>query len=309
MTNKNLLKSIFCCAVILISMAAAFAQKRGGVKPAAKPKTIVFAVLDSGKTIEPIAAIEKGELVDTSDSSGDEKAATAFSNAYYKPKTTYDLIFGGAANGTITIKSSNPKSECGKNLADVSTISAKAKMSQWIMGLAVNSKTVKAGSGVRRLPTATERAEIESLVRAEFIKQGVSDNVVVKNLKYYNLTALDVDNDGKAEMVGSFWVETSAKERNLLFFIAEKDTSGKYKFGFSEYNKVTPDQVMSGDLKNLDDGIGAELLLDVMEYNGDTTAEIFTINKAFEGNNFHVYSRKDGKWTRVFEGYNYHCAY
>jgi hypothetical protein len=143
-------------------------------------------------------------------------------------------------------------------------------------------------------------------VRAEFSKQGVSASTL-KNLKYYNLTALDVDNDGKAEMVGSFWVETSAKERNLLFFIAGKD-SDKYKFGYSDYKKVTPDDVMSGELKDLDE-LGGELLLDVLEYSGDTTAEIFTISKAFEGNNFQAYSRQDGKWTKVFEGYNYHCAY
>jgi hypothetical protein len=160
---------------------------------------------------------------------------------------------------------------------------------------------------VRRLPSAAERAEIESLARAEFTKQGVSANAV-KNIKYYNLTALDVDNDGKAEMVGSCWTETSAKERNLLFFIADKNSSGKYKFVYSEYEKVTPDKVMSGELKDLDE-LGGELLLDVLEYNGDKTAEIFTINKAFEGNNFNVYSRQSGKWTKVFEGYNYHCAY
>ncbi len=52
-----------------------------------------------------------------------------------------------------------------------------------------------------------------------------------------------------------------------------------------------------------------ELLLDAMEYNGDTTAEIFTVVKAFEGYNYNVYSRKNGKWTKIFEGYNYHCAY
>jgi hypothetical protein len=65
---------------------------------------------------------------------------------------------------------------------------------------------------------------------------------------------------------------------------------------------------MSGDLKDLDK-LGGELLLDALEYNGDSTAEIFTINKAFEGNNFQVYSRQNGKWIKVFEGYNYHCAY
>ncbi len=289
----------------LVSLIAA-QRKRSPAKP--KPKSVIFAVLNDGQTLEPIAAIEKGKLVASVGGDSEPKPLTSFVNTYYKPQTTYNLIFGGAMNGKVTIKSSSPNSDCGKNLATVTTQSAKAKLKGMVMGLATNETTLKPAKGVRRLPTATERSEIESLVRAEFTKQNVSANAL-KKLRYYNLTTLDVDDDGEAEMVGSFWVESSAKERNLLFFIADKDSGGKYKFGFSEYKKVTPEEVMSGDLKDLDTGIGSELLLDALEYNGDTTAEIFTINKAFEGNNFHVYSRQDGKWTRVFENYNYHCAY
>jgi len=290
--------------MVLVSLIAA-QRKRSPAKP--KPKSVIFAVLNDGQTLEPIAAIDKGELVASVGGDSEPKPLTSFVNTYYKPQTTYNLIFGGAMNGKVTVKSSNPNSDCGKNLATVTTQSAKAKLKGMVMGLATNEITLKPVKGVRRLPTAAERTEIESLVRAEFAKQKVSANAL-KKLRYYNLTALDLDDDGEAEMVGSFWVESSAKERNILFFIAEKN-SGKYKFGFSEYKKITPDEIMSGDLKDLDTGIGSELLLDALEYNGDTTAEVFTINKAFEGNNFHVYSRQDGKWTRVFEGYNYHCAY
>ena len=264
--------------------------------------------MNDGQTLEPIGVIDKGELVGTAGGGDDSKALTPFVKHYYKPKTVYSLIFGGKTNGTVAVKSYDAKSECGKNLAQAVTSSQRAKIKGFVMGLATNATVGKSASGVRRLPTPAERAEIESLVRAEFTKQGVSSNAA-KNLKYHNLTALDVDGDGTAEMVGSFWAENSANERNLLFFIAEKGTNGKYNFGFSEYSKVTPDDVMSGELKDLDEGIGHELLLDILEYNGDKSAEIFTVSRAFEGNNFSVYSRKDGKWTKVFEGYNYHCAF
>lgn len=303
---KKINISILLVLLVLTSILLVTAQrKRPPVKP--KPKQIIFAVLNDGQTLEPIGAIDKGELVATAGGGDEPKTLTNFANIYYKPKAAYNLIFGGAMNGTVTIISSDAKSDCGKNLAQVSTQSKKANLKGFVMGLATNETTQKGASGVRRLPTAAERAEIESLVRAEFTKQGVSANAV-KNLKYYNLTALDVDGDGTAEMVGSFWVESSPKERNLLFFIADKNSNGKYNFGYSDYAKVTPKDVMSGELKDLDE-LGGELLLDVLEYSGDTTAEIFTISKAFEGNNFHVYSRRDGKWTRVFESYNYHCAF
>lgn len=295
-------------ALILLTASMSYSQKRGKTPPA-KQKPIVFAVVNDGQTLEPIGEIDKGELVAATGGDGEPKALQNFVNTYYKPKTGYNLIFGGATNGTVTVKSSDPKSDCGKNQATVTTVSSKAKLKGLVMGLATNEKPAKTASGVRRLPTPVERAEIETLVRAEFTKQGVSASAV-KNMKYHNLTALDVDNDGKAEMVGSFWTETSANERNLLFFIADKNKSGKYNFGYSEYDKITPDKIMSGaELKDLDSGVLNELLLDAFEYNGDATAEIFTVTQAFEGSNFHVYSRQKGKWTRVFEGYNYHCAF
>lgn len=309
MKNLSLLKLTISSVLVLSSAFTVFAQKRVASKPSAKPKSIVFAVLDNGERIEPIGEIDKGKLVETMGGDGDEKALLSFSQNYYKPKTTYNLIFGAAKNGTTTVVSSNPKSDCGKNAATVTTQSAKAKLKGLVMGLATNEIGLKKFSGLRRLPTAGERAEIESLVRAEFIKQGLSANAV-KTLKYHNLTALDLDGDKKAEMVGTFWAENSADERNLLFFIADKNGDGKYKFDYSKYDKVTVDKVMSGELKDLDEeAIGNELLLDALEYSGDATAEIFTVVKAFEGYHYNVYSRRNGKWAKVFEVYNYHCAY
>lgn len=303
--KKSLLNLFVCFSAILLTVLTISAQRKP--KPAPKAKPIVFAVMNDGGTLEPIGVIDKGELTATVGGDSDAKDLTNFAATFYKPKTAYKLIFGGAANGTVTVKSSNPKAECGKNLADVSTVSTKAKIKGLVMGLATNDAVTKT-AGVRRMPTATERAEIETLIRAELSKQGVSANAL-KNLHYHNLTAIDVDNDGNLEMVGSYWTETSAKERNQLFFIADKGKNGKYSFGFSNYEKVTPDQVMSGEMKDLDNGIYSELLLDAFEYNGDKTDEIFTVTQGFEGNSFSVYSRQNGKWTKVFDGSNYHCAY
>lgn len=307
MKKTSFLKLSAFCAIIFLSISIVFAQKKA--KPTTKAKPIVFAVISDGERIEPIAEIDNGKLVQTMGGDGDEKSLLSFSQKFYKPKTTYNLVFGAAKNGTVTIVSSNPKSTCGKNAATVTIQSPKSKIKGLVMGLATNETPSQTASGLRRLPTAAERAEIESLVRAEFIKQGLQESTV-KNLKYHNLTALDVDSDGKAEMVGTFWAENSAKERNLLFFIAEKNSDGKYKFGYSNYEKVTAENVMSGELKDLDgEAMINELLLDAMEVSDDTTAEIFTVVKAFEGYNYNVYSRQNGKWIKVFEGYNYHCAY
>lgn len=289
---------------VLTFVFSAAAQNRSNISK----KTIVFALVNDGQTLEPIAYIQNGKLINTVTGGDQEPILREFSKIYYPAKTSYQLIFGGSTAGTVTVLKNDPRAECAKNLAEATTRSSKANIKGFVMGLATNAKNKNEGSGVRRLPTPVERTEIEALVREEFARQNVSASNL-KNLRYHNLTALDVDKDGQAEQVGTFWVETAPTERALLFFIAEKDKSGKYRFGFSEYAAVGKDDVMTGEMKDLDAGYGHKLLLDIFDTDDDGVSEIFVIGRAFEGNNFYVYRREDGKWTNTFETYNYRCAF
>ena len=97
--------------------------------------------------------------------------------------------------------------------------------------------------------------------------------------------------------------------RGLLFFIASKGSNGKYAVGYKEYRSIDQANVMSGDIKAVDDGVYHELLLDAFDFDGDGTAEIFTYVQSFEGAGFNVYHRAGTKWTKSFEGSNYHCGY
>ncbi len=286
-------------------VAPAFSQK-ARLKSKAVAKPIVFAVLDGGKRVDPIVSIDGTKLVDFEIHEG--SPSKAFGAEYYKPRTPYSLIFGGAPDGFVTIVKSNVGTECGGGSADTTARPLKAKLGALVMGLATNVKMDTNVSGYRRRPTAEERTEIEKLVRSEFTKNGAS-TTAVKNLKYHNLTALDVDGDDKAEFVGSYWIAPTSNERRLLFFIAEGDANGKIVLSMSDHSIVKPDDVMSGEVKDLDTGVGHELLLDVLDYANDGVKEIFTIGQAFEGNNYYVYQRTDGKWTKVYESYNYRCAF
>lgn len=293
--------------MILLSVSTIQAQKGRVVKPApTKAKPVIFAVLFDGKTIEPIGFIEKGKLVEPPGGDSESKILKSFAGIYYKPKTKYDLIFGSGTDGKVEIIKSSI-GECSGNSAEVTVRPVKAKLKGFVMALATNAPVKAKSSTVRRLPTATERAEIEKLVRAEFVKQSVP-SAVLKELRYHNLTAVDVDNDGKVELIGSFWVAPKADERDLLFFIAEKGGNGKYLFTHSDYSANKPEDLMSGDVKDLDT-MGGELLLDVLDYDNDGVSEIFTTTQAFEGRNFAVYRRETGKWTKTFESYNYRCGY
>ena len=297
----------FTTVLVGLSITSLSAQK-AKPKPAAKARPIIFAVLNDGKMVEPIAHIDKGKLVQPA-SGGDEPPKLALLHkAYYKPGTLYRLIFGGADAGTVAIKSADPKADCSANMAEVTATSAKAKLKGNVMALATNAAATKKGSGVRRLPAAAERAEIESLVRAEFVKNSVPASAA-RSLKYHNLTAVDVDSDGSAELIGTFWVDTSPTSRGLLFFIADKGPEGKYSFGFSEFENLKQDAVMSGEISSVDEGVLHERLLDVFDYDSDGVAEVFTYIQSFEGAGFNAFRREGGKWVKIFEGSNYHCGY
>ena len=158
------------------------------------------------------------------------------------------------------------------------------------------------------MPTVTERNDINKLVMDEMLAK----NVPIKNtgeLRYHNLTKLDVNGDGNPEFVGTYWYNTGAKKRSLLFFIAEKDAEGKLTIPFTKFNEIEEENVMNNDIKSLDEGIYHELLLDMLDYDGEGQSEIFTYSQGFEGSNFNAYKRVDGKWTQVLETSNYHCAY
>lgn len=300
-------KLIFSLMVIGMFAICAIAQQPRP-KPASKALPIVFAVLNDGKTLEPIGYIDKGKMVQAVDNATEAAKLAAFNRVFYKPASTYRLIFGGSNAGTVTIKSSDPKAECSASMAGISFASQKAKLKGNVMALATNAPATTKGSGVRRLPTAAERSEIEALVRTEFLNQKV-DASAVKNLRYHNLTALDVDADGTIELVGTFWVEPGATSRSLLFFIADKGSDGKYKFGFTDFRNIEQDDVMSGEISDVDSGVYHERLLDIFDVDNDGTSEIFTYIQSFEGAGFNVYHREGSKWVNVFEGSNYHCGY
>lgn len=295
-------------AAAIMCYVAVEAQRKPAAKGTAAAKPIIFAVLNDGKMIEPIGYIEKGALQEPVGGDQPEAEIKIFASQYYKAGTAYRLIFGGARNGTVTVKSNDPTSECAKNMADVTAVSTRAKLTGKVMALATNATMAKPGSGVRRLPTQAERVEADNLVKAEFVKQGNSAEVI-ETRDYHNLTALDVDGDGKIELVGSFWVKPDAKTRNTLFFIADKTAKGKYQIGFGKYNAITEESVMGGDITAIDGGIYHELLLDVLDINNDGVSEIFTYSQSFEGAGFNAYRRVNGKWDSVFEGSNYHCGY
>ncbi|MGQ0543222.1 MAG: hypothetical protein ACT4O9_15465 [Blastocatellia bacterium] len=296
---------LFSLALILVSGSTYALAQKAKPKSVIKPKSIFFAVLNDGKTIEPVGMVQDGKFIESPgvDLDGGKDGWTPL----FAAKRRYTLIFGGTSDGLVTVVKRGT-GECSGISGEVNSTPVKGKLKGFVMALATNAPVRTKSSGIRRLPTASERADAEKLVRAEFTKNNISD-AAGKQLRYHNLTAIDIEKDGTAELVGTFWIAPKTDERSLLFFIAAKNAEGDYAFEYSEFESVKPDGVMSGDLKDLDDGIGNELLLDYFDIDGDGKSEIFTTSQAFEGRNFAVYKRENSKWTRVHESYNYRCGY
>ena len=292
----------FLTAAFFTGTAAA--QKKEG-QTARPSKSVIFAVIDSGRVIEPIGILNAGRFDVENDEPED---MAAFAVKYYKAGASYPMIFSGVKAGTVTVKKSNIGTDCGGSTAEVTVTPSSSKLSGIVMALASDLKIVPDAKGYRRRPTATERSEIDSMVRAAFKKEGAPQSSL-RNLRYHNLTAVDVEGDDLPEFIGTYWIATSLKERQLMFFIAERNRSGALSISYSDHSVVKADDLMSGDIKDLESGIVSELLIDLLDYDNDGVKEIFTVLKAFEGNNYYVYKRDAGKWLKVRETYVYRCAY
>ncbi len=303
MSRQILKKCFFSLIAAALLGTAAFAQKAKPVVKVTKPG--IFAVLNDGKTLEPVAIVNKGKLEEPANGSAEPGIIAAFNKTYYKPGAVYRLIFGSVDAGSVTVKSANAASDCSKNMADATTKASKTPLKGFVMGLATNAPGKTTVAGLRRKPTPAEKDEIDSLVRARYLKEKLTPKV----LRFQNLTALDLDNDGTPEFVGSYWVEIDKLTRGLLFFIASKGDNGKYSFGYDEYRAVDQASVMSSDIADVDKGVYHEMLLDAFDYDGDGTAEVFTYQQSFEGAGFNAYHKSGGKWTKAYEYSNYHCGY
>ena len=162
MKKQNLRSALLAMIVITLSVASALPQKPRPRPIVKAPRSIIFAVLNDGRALEPIAYINKGKLEAPVDGGDDANIIAAFNKTYYKPGTVYRLIFGSANAGTVTVKSSNAKGDCAKNMADVVTRAGKTPMKGLVMGCDKRSgqidacryqaKTDRGGKGRDRRP-------------------------------------------------------------------------------------------------------------------------------------------------------------
>lgn len=274
--------------------------------------SVVFVVTKDaaqGAQVEPVAVIDKGGAFAEPGAAGDGALST-FLARYYRPGAKYRLISGGAEAGTLTIRAATP-AECSPNAASADIDAAGLNLGGNVMALATDGKHAPRAQVSRRAPTDAERAAAFGVAKQFLTGKRVSPSAVARGTRTLNLTATDLDGDGREELIGTYLVKVGPKVRDTLFLVAAPGARG-YSAALTKYTRVKASEMMDpSQINNLGEGgLGTELYVEQLDADGDGVGEVFTASTSFEGTTYRAYRReRGGAWRAVYEHYSYRCAY
>jgi hypothetical protein len=262
----------------------------------------------AGSHIEPLVGIIEGRYLEPPSAESEQFAA--FASRYYRVGQKYRLLFGGGDAGTATVKARPDKdSDCARALASVE-LQTGARINGLVMGLATNSETLGRRPAARRFPTAAERAAVNDLAGRIFRQKGVAATAV-QDMKTLNMTATDLNGDGKWEVVASFIARTRARTQAVhhLFLIAVPENDG-FDIDLMRYTRTTKGDLPEGaSLDDLEEAVLSEVIVDHLDLDGDKASEVVTMTTSFEGATYKIYRKQKNHWANIYEYYSYRCAY
>jgi hypothetical protein len=290
--------------------ASASPQQRSTTKQQESVVFIVTKDAEQDAQVEPVAVINsRGALAEPASNPSGGGALPTFLARYYRAGAKYQLIFGGAEAGTLTIRAATP-AECSPNAASADLYSTTLKLGGNVMALATDGAHAPRAQSSRRAPTAAERAAAFGVAKLFFKGKRVSPALFERGTKTLNLTATDLDGDGREELVGSYVVKVGPKVRDTLFLVAAP-LGRDYRAVLTKYARVNAREMMDSSLidKVGEDGLGTELYVEQLDADGDGVGEVFTLSRSFEGTTYRAYQRRRGIWRAAYESYSYRCAY
>lgn len=294
--------------MILAAMLSASAPAQTAAKKAAASDLVIFIVTrsDDKTYVDPIAAITRGKLV--APAAANSREFARFASRYYRAGRKYRLLFGGAEAGSVTLKERLGTeclgAQCGAELE------TGARINGLVMGIATDSPALGHKTASRRAPTPAERSAISQLGRGQFRAKGVPPAALEK-METINMTAMDLNRDGRVEVVATFLAETDAKGRALhqLFLVAEPAGRG-FKPALTRYRRTAQSDLPGGgSLDDVKKYVLTEVLADHLDMDRDGHSEVITATKGYEGVTYRIYRRVKGVWKPGYEVYNYRCAF
>jgi hypothetical protein len=251
--------------------------------------TVIFSVTKYANEpayIEPIVII-RGRKYTAPPVDGPEALTKKFTGTFFHPGRRYRVVFGGGDAGTLSVvKEIQPG--CVGLTAEVQ-LQTSARMGGQVEALAVSSDEIGRGESFRRAPTEDERAAALVVARRLYTQRRVSA-ALIKKMSTVNLTALDLERDGKVELIGSFQIRGANYVSYDLFVIFEPAEAGNYKPALTWYNK--------GGEENYE----SRSLVDAIDLDGDHVAEVIAGSSYYESNDYVIYKRQAGTWRPIYNG-------
>jgi hypothetical protein len=255
-----------------------------------KPAALVLVVShndseNSEGTMDAVVLVKNGKLVQPYPEYNEE-TQKRFAKQYFASGKKYRVTFGGGEIGSATVQDSN---QGCNNIHATVQLDDNNRIPRPLSGLATDSAALGAKAGARRAPTADEREAVMNLVKQIYRTRGTTAGSM-RLIKTTNLTATDLDSDGKFEMVASFVLETKAKARRDLLLIAEpQGTNFKAALVHFQSYKLPPEGFDS-----------AVDFVDQLDIDGDGVGEVFVQQHGFDAYGYHIYKKSRGRWARVY---------
>lgn len=285
---------------------------QSGPKKPADQSIALFAVskTGAGTSIDPIVIINQGRFTQPPSGQSDISVLRKFANNYYTSGRKYRFLFGGGEAGLVTVKKWLGRDrDCSRTLASAE-IKGSAPLKERVMGVATNSDVLGRKRTSRRQPTMAERSIVTELAETVYKQKGVSA-AVTPNIKALNMTAVDLNSDGKEEIIGTFLIKRSAPTKAAYMLLLFAEPKGKsFSVSFSQYGQVTEKDLPGGaSIDQIGRDVLASILVDHIDLDRDRTSEVIIADTSFEGITYRIYKRQKGQWRNVYEFYNYRCAF
>jgi hypothetical protein len=258
------------------------------VTPQAPKPSVVFAVsAESGEGSMDAVVIVDGKLLRKPYNDEQKDKQKSFANQYFAPGKVYRLLFGGGEAGTVTVKK---WSEGCNNVHAEVTPSTSVRLGGKVMALATNSEILGKRASARRAPTDAERAQVLTLMKSIYSQNRTPVNLI-PSIKVTNLTATDLDGDGKYEFVGSFTLAAKNKFERDLFLIAHQQGTAM-RADFIKFQAYQPPP--EGFLSSID-------FIDQLDVDGDGIGEVFATQGGFDGYALLIFKKVGGRWRQVYD--------
>ncbi len=256
----------------------------------ASGRTVVFAVekYEARVTLEPVVVYSRGAF-GKPPIEGDDKVINSFVGEYFKEGKQYRLLSGGGDAGTVTVKKYLEPGCVG--LVAEATAQTRVRLGGELRALATSSTTIGRQATSRRPPTDIERTLALEFARLAYVNNGVGD-AYTNRMEVVNLTATDLDGDGKFELIGSFNIDRikgQAADGYTLFMIYEPQ-GDMIKPALTWFHR-------GGEGEYAD-----RRLVDQLDIDGDGVAEVVAAGHYYESNDYIIYKKRQGRWREVYTG-------